>query len=75
MFKFLKRLRGKKEEPKLQPEAVATEVVPAPVVEAPVAPPEPATEVPASVTAIDPNPEEETSRGDSASVKHKGNYR
>jgi fused signal recognition particle receptor len=59
VFKFLKRLRGKKEEPQLQPEAVATEVVPAPVVEAPVAPPEPATEVPASVTAIDPEPEKD----------------
>ena len=59
MFKFLKRLRGKKEEPQLQPEAVATEVVPAPVVEAPVAPPEPATEVPASVTATDPEPEKD----------------
>ena len=57
MFKFLKRLRGKKEEPPLQPEAVATEVVPAPVVEAPVSPPEPATEVPASVTATDPEPD------------------
>ena len=57
MFKFLKRLRGKKEEPQLQPDAEATEVIPEPVVETPVAPPEPATEVPASVTAIDPEPE------------------
>ena len=60
MFKFLKRLRGKKEEPQLQPEAVAAEVVPAPVVEAPVSPPEPATEVRASVTATDPEPAFET---------------
>jgi len=59
VFKFLKRLRGKKEEPQLQPEAVATEVVPAPVLEAPVSPPEPATEVPASVTATDPEPEKD----------------
>ena len=59
MFKFLKRLRGKKEEPQLQPEAVATEVVPEPVVDAPVSPPEPATEVPASVTATDPEPEKD----------------
>ena len=59
MFKFLKRLRGKKEEPQLQPEAVAAEVVPAPVVEAPVSPPEPATEVPASVTAKAPEPEKD----------------
>ena len=57
MFKFLKRLRGKKEEPQLQPEALATEVIPEPVVETPVAPPEPATEVPASVTATDPEPD------------------
>ena len=59
MFKFLKRLRGKKEEPQLQPDAEATEVIPEPVVETPVAPPEPATEVPASVTAIDPEPEKD----------------
>ena len=59
MFKFLKRLRGKKEEPQLQPEAVATEVVPEPVLEAPVSPPKPATEVPASVTATDPEPEKD----------------
>ncbi|MDA8550172.1 signal recognition particle-docking protein FtsY [Aquiluna sp.] len=59
MFKFLKRLRGKKEEAQPQPDAVATEVVPAPVVEAPVSPPEPATEVPASVTATDPEPEKD----------------
>ena len=57
MFKFLKRLRGKKEEPQLQPEAAATEAIPEPVLEAPVAPPEPATEVPASVTATDPEPD------------------
>ena len=59
MFKFLKRLRGKKEEPQLQPDAEATEVIPEPVVETPVAPPEPATEVPASVTATDPEPEKD----------------
>ena len=59
MFKFLKRLRGKKEEPQLQPDAEATEVIPEPVVETPVAPPEPATEVPASVTAKAPEPEKE----------------
>ena len=61
MFKFLKRLRGKKEEPPLQPEAVAAEVTVEPdgetVVETPIAPPEPATEVPASVTATDPEPD------------------
>lgn len=61
MFKFLKRLRGKKEEPQLQPEAVTGEVTTAPesetVVEAPVLRPEPATEIPASVTAIDLEPE------------------
>ena len=59
MFKFLKRLRGKKEESQLQPEAVTTDVIPEPKVEAPVAPPEPATEVPASVTATDPEPEKD----------------
>ena len=59
MFKFLKRLRGKKEESQLQPEAVTTDVIPEPEVEAPVAPPEPATEVPASVTATDPEPEKD----------------
>ena len=59
MFKFLKRLRGKKEEPQLQPDAEATEVIPEPVVEAPIAPPEPATEVPASVTATEPEPEKD----------------
>ena len=63
MFKFLKRLRGKKEEPQLQPEAVATEVIAGserePEMEAPVAPPAPATEVPASVTAKAPEPERE----------------
>ena len=60
MFKFLKRLRGKKEEPQLQPDAEAAEVIPEPVVETTVAPPEPATEVRASVTAIDPEPAFET---------------
>jgi len=63
VFKFLKRLRGKKEEPQLQPEAVATEVIAEserePEMEAPVAPPAPATEVPASVTAKAPEPEKE----------------
>ena len=63
MFKFLKRLRGKKEEAQPQPEAVATEVIAEserePEMEAPVAPPEPAAEVSASVTAIDPEPEKD----------------
>ena len=59
MFKFLKRLRGKKEELQPQPEAVTTDVIPEPEVEAPVAPPEPATEIPASVTATDPEPQKD----------------
>ena len=63
MFKFLKRLRGKKEEAQPQPEAVATEVIAEsqrePEMEAAVAPPEPAAEVSASVTAIDPEPEKD----------------
>ena len=61
MFKFLKRLRGKKEEPQLQPKAVTAEVTAEPesetAVEAPVVAPEPATEVPASIEAKDPEPE------------------
>ena len=57
MFKFLKRLRGKKAEAQPQPDAVATKAIPEPEVEGPVAPPEPAAEVSASVTAIDPEPE------------------
>ena len=59
MFKFLKRLRGKKEEAQPRPEAVVTEVIPEPEVEAPFAPPEPAAEVAASVSAIDPEPEKD----------------
>mgnify|MGYP001260909600 CR=1 FL=1 len=59
MFKFLKRLRGKKEEAQPQPDAEATKAIPEPEVEAPVAPPAPATEVPASVTAKAPEPEKE----------------
>ena len=63
MFKFLKRLRGKKEEAQPQPEAVATEVIAEserePEMEAPVAPPEPAAEVSASVTAKAPEPEKD----------------
>ena len=59
MFKFLKRLRGKKEEAQPQPDAVATKEIPEPEVEAPVAPPEPAAEVSASVTDIDPEPEKD----------------
>jgi len=59
VFKFLKRLRGKKEEAQPQPDAVATKAIPEPEVEAPVAPPEPAAEVSASVTAIDPEPEKD----------------
>ncbi|MGA1512428.1 MAG: signal recognition particle-docking protein FtsY [Aquiluna sp.] len=59
MFKFLKRLRGKKEEAQPQPDAVATKAIPEPEVEAPVAPPEPAAEVSASVTAIDPEREKD----------------
>jgi fused signal recognition particle receptor len=57
VFKFLKRLRGRKEEAKPQPEAVATEVIPEPELEARDAPGEPATEVLASVTAKAPEPE------------------
>ena len=61
MFKFLKRLRGKKEEPQLQPEEVAAEVTAEleseTVAEAPVLPPAHATKVPASVEALDPEPE------------------
>ncbi|MDA9916131.1 hypothetical protein N9D71_00925, partial [bacterium] len=59
MFKFLKRLRGKKEEPRLQSEAGATEVSSEPEVEAPVAPPELAAEVPASAPAKAPEPEKD----------------
>ena len=59
MFKFLKRLRGKKEEAQPQPDAVATKAIPEPEVEAPVAPPGPAAEVSASVSAIDPEPEKD----------------
>ena len=59
MFKFLKRLRGKKEEAQPRPDAVATKAIPEPEVEAPVAPPEPAAEVSASVTAIDPEREKD----------------
>jgi len=59
VFKFLKRLRGKKEEAQPQPDAVATKAIPEPEVGAPVAPPAPATEVPASVTAKAPEPEKE----------------
>jgi len=59
VFKFLKRLRGKKEEPQLQPDAVATEVILEPKVEGPVAPPKPAAEVSASVSAIDDEPEKD----------------
>ena len=59
MFKFLKRLRGKKEEAQPQPDAVATKAIPEPEVEAPFAPPEPAAEVAASVSAIDPEPEKD----------------
>jgi len=59
VFKFLKRLRGKKEEAQPQPDAVAAKAIPEPEVGAPVAPPAPATEVPASVTAKAPEPEKE----------------
>ena len=59
MFKFLRRLRGKKEEAQPQPDLLATKAIPEPEVEGPVAPPEPATEVPASVTAKAPEPEKE----------------
>jgi len=63
VFKFLKRLRGKKEEAQPQPEAVATEVIAEsqrePEMEAAVAPPEPAAEVSASVTDIHPEPEKD----------------
>ena len=59
MFKFLKRLRGKKEEAQPQPDAVETKVIPEPEVEAPVAPPEPAAEVSSSVTAKAPEPEKD----------------
>ena len=63
MFKFLKRLRGKKEELPLQPEEVAAEVTAEleseTAVETPVLPPEPTTEVPASVEAKDPEPDTE----------------
>ncbi|MDA9854035.1 signal recognition particle-docking protein FtsY [Aquiluna sp.] len=59
MFKFLKRLRGKKEEAQPQPDAVATKAIPEPEVGAPVTPPAPATEVPASVTAKAPETEKE----------------
>ena len=59
MFKFLKRLRGKKEEAQPQPDAVATKAIPEPEVEGPVAPPEPAAEVSASITAIDPEREKD----------------
>ena len=63
MFKFLKRLRGKKEELPLQPEEVAAEVTAEleseTVVETPVLPPEPTTEVSASVEAKDPEPDTE----------------
>lgn len=57
MFKFLKRLRGKKEEAQPQPDALATKAIPEPEVEGPVAPPEPAAEVSASVPATDPETE------------------
>jgi len=58
VFKFLKRLRGKKEEPQLQPEVVAQEVIPEPkpTVETAVVALETATEVPASLKATDPEP-------------------
>ena len=59
MFKFLKRLRGKKEEAQLQPDAVATKAIPKPEVGAPVVPPEPAAKVSSSVTAIDPEQEKD----------------
>jgi fused signal recognition particle receptor len=59
VFKFLKRLRGKKEEAQPRPDAVSTKAIPEPEVEVPVAPPAPATEVPASVTAKAPEPEKE----------------
>jgi len=59
VFKFLKRLRGKKEEAQPRRDAVATKAASEPEVEAPVAPPEPAAEVSASVTAIDPEPEKD----------------
>ena len=59
MFKFLKRLRGKKEEAQPRPDAVETKAIPESEVEAPVTPPEPAAEVSASVTAIDPEPEKD----------------
>ena len=59
MFKFLKRLRGKKEEAQPQPDAVETKVIPEPEVEVPVAPPEPAAKVSSSVTAIDPEQEKD----------------
>jgi len=63
MFKFLRRLRGKQDEPQLQPEAVAAELVvePETKVEATALPPEAAMEVPAKTipTDLDPEPEPE----------------